>query len=208
MKKHSTRLACPDKADSEQETIRSADFDLSDETLSVKRLRLVIFNARQTPPTEDEIRTIVEIEYRPEVQKWLTEYTDPDPQKELQSYQKFFRKLPKNRRVEVLIAKSDGRLVGFLALWRLGRYMEHIASLGLSVHPDYWGAGIASKLIESAIETAKEKGFKRIEIETLAENTAMRRVAEKKGFELECVRKKRIRKDGAYHDESAYALSL
>lgn len=174
----------------------------------MNKLRLTISNARQSPPTEDEIRAIIQIEYRPEIQKWLTEYTSPYPEKELQSYQRFFRRLPKNRRVEVLIAKSDGRPVGFLALWRLGRYMEHVASLGLSVHPDYWGAGIATELIESAIEIAKEKDFTRLEIETLAENIAMRRVAEKTGFELECVRKRRIRKDGAYHDESAYALLL
>jgi len=174
----------------------------------VKGLRLEISNARRSPPTEDEIRGIIEIEHRPEVQKWLTEYVGPDPEKEFQSYQRFFRNLPKNKRVEVLIAKSDGRPAGFLALWRLGRYMKHVASLGLSIHPDYWGAGIATELVESAIETAKEKGFKRLEIETLAENTAMRRVAEKTGFKLECVRRRRIWKDGAYHDESAYSLLL
>lgn len=86
--------------------------------------------------------------------------------------------------------------------------MEHVASVGISVHPDYWGKGIAARLIKSAIELAKEKGFKRLEIETLAENAAMRHVAEKLGFKLESLRKNRIKKDGSYRDEAAYFLLL
>lgn len=171
-------------------------------------MEIDISNAKDTPLKDSDIRSIVEIECHPKVREWLIEYVDGNVEKEFQVYRRFFRNLQKHRRVEIVIAKYDGRLVGFLGLWRLGRYMQHVAGVGVSVHPDYWGNGIATQLIEFAIDTAQAKGIKRLEIETLAENSAMRRVAEKAGFKLESIRKNRIQKDEAYHDEASYFLLL
>jgi len=171
-------------------------------------LGLEIFNAKQIPLKDEDIRFIVEIECHPKVREWLIEYVDGDVEKEFQAYKRFFTNLPENTRAEILVGKYDGCVVGFLGLWKLGRYMEHVASLGVSVHPNYWEMGIATQLIRSAIGLAKEKGFKRLEIETLSENTAMRHVAEKLGFKFESVRKNRIQKNGSYHDEVSYFLLL
>jgi len=171
-------------------------------------LGLEISNAKPTPLKDEEIRSIVEIELHPEVQPWLTEHVGKDVEEVFQAYQKFFESLPTNPRAEMLVAKLDGRVVGFLGLWQLGGYYEHVASIGISVHPDHWGNGIATQLIRAAVEMAKQKGFRRLEIETLSENRGMRHVAEKLGFKLESIRKDRIRKEGSYHDEAAYFLLL
>ncbi len=171
-------------------------------------MRLEIINAKETPPNDDEIRSIVEIECHPKVREWLIEYVGWNLETEFEAYKRFFENLPKNKRAEILLAKYKEQIVGFLGLWRLGRFMEHVASLGVSVHPDYWGRGIATRLIKSAIKLAREKEFRRLEIETLAENTAMRRAAVKAGFKLERIRKDRILKDGSYHDEASYFMLL
>ncbi len=171
-------------------------------------MKLEIFNAKRILLKDGDIRSIVKIEFHPEVQEWLIEYVDESIEKEFQAYKNFFKKLPENGRAEILVAKCDGQIVGFLGLWRLGRYMEHVATVGVSVHPNYWGKGIATELIKSAVELAKKNGFKRLEIETLSENMAMRQVAEKLGFKLESLRKNRIQKDGSYHDEASYFLLL
>lgn len=173
-----------------------------------KWMGLEILNAKHIQLTDDEVRQIVEIEQHPEVSRWLTIYVDNDAEREFQSYKRFFRDLCKKRDVEVLIAKYDGRVAGFLALWRLEEYMEHVASVGISVHPDCWRKGVATGLIRSAIELAREKGFKRLEIETVAENLGMRRAAERMGFKLEGIRPKRLLKGGTYYDEAAYFLLL
>lgn len=55
--------------------------------------------------------------------------------------------------------------------------------------------GVAASLVNVSINLAREKGFRRLEIETLAENSGVRRVTEKTGFKLECVRKDGIHKD-------------
>jgi len=171
-------------------------------------LRFEISDAKQTPLKNEDIKAIVEIECHPKVREWLIEYVDGNIEKEFKAYKRFFRDLPKNNRAELLIAKHNGCVVGFLGLWRLGRYMEHVAGIGISVHPDYWGNGIATQLIESAVDIAKNKGLRRLEIETLSENTAMRHVAEKLGFILESIRKDRIQKDVSYHDEASYLMLL
>lgn len=82
--------------------------------------------------------------------------------------------------------------------------MKHVASLGVSVHPDYWGRGIATQLVKFTVRIAKKKGLKRLEIETIADNIAMRHAAEKSGFRFESIRKNRIQKDGSCHDEASY----
>jgi RimJ/RimL family protein N-acetyltransferase len=171
-------------------------------------LNLEILNAKQTHLTEESIRAIIEIEYHPKVREWLYEYICPDVQKELRDYQKFFRKLPRNRKADILIAFNDGCIVGFLGLWRLGAFMEHVATIGVSVHPDFWGKGVATQLIKSAIELAREKGIKRLEIETLSGNAQMRHVSESLGFKQESLRIERVQKDGLYYDEVSYSMHL
>lgn len=169
---------------------------------------LEIFDVKENHLSEDDIRSIVEIECHPCVREWLYDYVSHGVEKEIRDYKEFFGKLPENRKVDVLVARREGRLVGFLALWRLEAYMGHVASIGISVHPDHWGKGTATELIKSAIELAKTKRLRRLEVEALAENTPIRHVVEKLGFNLEGLKKSRVRKGGQYHDEVAYYLLL
>jgi ribosomal-protein-alanine N-acetyltransferase len=171
-------------------------------------LNLEILNAKRNPLADEDVRAIVDIECHPQVRVWLYGYGNSTFQKELRDYQEFFKKLPKNRKADILIAKFNGRTVGFLGLWKLGVNMHHVASIGVSVHPDYWGQGVATQLIKSAIELARVNGFRRLEIETLLENVPMKRITEQLGFKLESLRKERVNKDGVYHDEVVYSMLL
>ena len=167
-----------------------------------------IINVKLNPLRDEDIKAIVEIEMHPAVRKWLIDYTSESFERELEEYKKFFDEIKGDDRVEVLVAKVDGCVAGFLALWRMNEYTEHVRSIGISVHPDCWGRGIASALIKESIKLAREMGVKKLVIETLEENNAMKHVAEKLGFKLETVRKGKIFKDGSYHDEDVYTLQL
>ncbi|MEM1506940.1 MAG: GNAT family protein [Candidatus Bathyarchaeia archaeon] len=170
-------------------------------------MKLEIINAKISPLRDEEIKEIVNIERHPLVKKWLVEYADEELEKEIEEYKRFFSDLQGNNRVDVLVAKINGCVAGFLALWRMDDDGQ-IASIGISVHPDYWGKGIATNLVRESIRLAKERGIRRLIIETLEENSAMRHVAEKLGFKLEEVRKRKIFKDGDYHNEVVYSLHL
>lgn len=167
-----------------------------------------IINAKDTLLTVDEIKDIVEIESHPKVKEWLTIYVNPNSKRAIRAYRKFFKKLPRREKVDILLARRKGKVIGFLALWQLGRYMKHVATIGISVHPDYWGKKVAMRLIKSTITLARKKGYRRLEIETLSNNKAMRRLAEKSGFKLERIRKDRIQKDGLYFNEASYFMLI
>jgi len=167
-----------------------------------------IIEAKSDVLREEDIRSIVEIESNPKVCEWLYEYVPLDFEKEFKSYVQFFRKLPQNKKADILLAKCDGIIVGFLGLWRLEAYMQHVATIGVSVDPCYWGKGIGTELIKSAIDLAKRKEYRRLEIETLAENAHMRQLATKAGFKLESVRKNRVMRNELFLDEVAYFLLL
>ncbi len=171
-------------------------------------LNLEILDAKKQPLKDQEILKIVEIEHHPEVEKWLYEYEKQDFKEEFDGYIDFFKYLPRNNKVDAIIAKLDENIIGFLCIWRRGVHMEHVASIGISVHPDYWGKGVATQLIKFGIELSKTKGLKRLEIETLSNNVGMRRVAERVGFKLESVREKRVQKNGSYFDEVLYFMLL
>lgn len=171
-------------------------------------MKLEIVNAKLSPLKDEDVKAIVDIELHPAVRRWLVDYAYEDYAKEFEDYKRFFREVRGNDEVEVLIAKADDRIVGFLALWRMDDYEEHVRSIGVSVHPDYWGKGVATRLVKEAIELAREIGAKRLVIETLEENVAMRRVAEKLSFRLEFVRKNKVFKGGSRHNEYVYSLYL
>ncbi|MEM2320583.1 MAG: GNAT family N-acetyltransferase [Candidatus Bathyarchaeia archaeon] len=164
---------------------------------------LKVINAKLHLLGDEDIEAIVKIEIHPAVRRWLPGYVSDDFNRELREYRKFFHDLQNNERTEVLVAKIDGRVVGFLALWRMDEYTR---SIGVSVHPEYWGRGIATALIKESIEIARKMGVKKVVIETLAENGAMRHVAEKLGFKLESIRK--IFVSGSSYNEYVYSLQL
>lgn len=171
-------------------------------------MEVEIVNVKRSPLKDEDVKAIVDIELHPAVRKWLVDYVYENFNKEFEDYKRFFQEVQNNDKVEVLVAKISGRIVGFLALWRMDEFEEHVRSIGISVHPDYWQRGIATKLVEEAIELAKGLGAKRLIIETLEENVAMRRVAEKLNFKLEYVRKNKIFKCGSCHNEYVYSLYL
>ncbi|MEM2889314.1 MAG: GNAT family protein [Candidatus Bathyarchaeia archaeon] len=171
-------------------------------------MKTEIINAKQTKLKVKDVKAIAEIECHEKVREWLIIRVETNVEREYLAYRRFFRNLPKNRRAEILVAKNGERVAGFLGLWRYGTYMDHVAAIGISVHPDFWGKGIATRLMKAALKLAKEIGIIRLEIETRADNYAMRHVAEKAGFKLEKIRRKRIRKNGNFYDEASYYMLL
>lgn len=171
-------------------------------------MKTEIINARQTKLKVKDIKAIAEIECHDKVREWLVIRVENDVEREYLAYRRFFRNLPKTRRAEVLVAKQGDRVAGFLGLWRQGGFMDHVATIGVSVHPDFWGKKIATRLLKAGIKLAKRNELLRLEIETRSDNMAMRHVAEKSGFKLEKIRRKRIKKNGSLFDEASYYLLL
>ncbi len=159
--------------------------------------------------TDADIRALAEIEEHPEVGKWDIPAFGGDIGKATAAFKKSLGHPGMND--EFLVAKLEGRVVGFIGIHRfkgeIGE-MLHIGEIGIAIHPSNQRMGIGTQLLKACINLAKIRDFKRLEADSLAHNTAMRRLLEKTGFELEGVRKKRIRRDGKYFDKACYAMLI
>ncbi len=143
-----------------------------------------IIDAGQRPPTDDEVRDIARMESRPEVMAWDDEpIGDPDdPERSFGRYMEFFHNLERDDRI-CLLARRRGRIIGFLAIGHKPD-AKGVGNVSVMVSPEYWNLGIGTGLLIDGIRLSREGRFRALELETLEENAAMRRIALKLGFEL------------------------
>jgi putative acetyltransferase len=82
---------------------------------------------------------------------------------------------------------GSSKIVGNLTLHQHQKArLAHAAWFGMSVHPHYWGLGIGSQLVESALDLADNwLGLKRVELEVHTDNLGAIHLYKKFGFTIE-----------------------
>jgi putative acetyltransferase len=75
----------------------------------------------------------------------------------------------------------------------------HLGGLGMGVHPDYWGMGIGTKLMETIVDLADNwLNLKRFELDVNTDNPAAIHLYKKFGFVEEGVRRYHMFGDGGW----------
>jgi len=99
------------------------------------------------------------------------------------------------------VVTPDGEeLAGECGLWSIDLH-NRSAALGLALLPDARGRGLAVDVVRTLCEYGfKIRGLHRIEIETLADNAAMRATAVRAGFREEGVRRQAAWVNGEFAD--------
>lgn len=122
---------------------------------------------------------------------------------------KFIKRFAEDKRDIMLVAFSDGEVIGNAALEheRIPRY-SHRATLSVTVLRDYWGMGIGRTLVDMLSEHARSVGTSVISLEARADNE--RAIALYKGCgytEIGCY-KRFFKIRGEYHDALLMQLCL
>ncbi|WP_420632070.1 GNAT family N-acetyltransferase [Candidatus Leptofilum sp.] len=106
-----------------------------------------------------------------------------------------------------LVAILNGRLLGAIHLTQYLRpRMQHSGSMGMMVHPNAWGQGVGSKLVEAALNLADNwLNLSRLELEVYSHNRVAIHLYEKFGFEKEGLKKKAVFGNGRFLDEFVMA---
>jgi RimJ/RimL family protein N-acetyltransferase len=114
--------------------------------------------------------------------------------------------------LRIMADPGDGTVVGEVVLWReIGERLRHGATLGISVHPEWQGAGLGRRLMSAAMDWARaaEDCPRRVELRVLADNARARSLYAAFGFTVEGVRRQAVRRpDGSYVDEVLMAVLL
>lgn len=79
--------------------------------------------------------------------------------------------------------------------------LRHVAGVGISVHPDYWGIGVGSHLMQSLLDLADNwLALHRVELEVYTDNPAAVRLYERFGFVVEGTKRLQSFGDGRWAD--------
>jgi hypothetical protein len=105
-----------------------------------------------------------------------------------------------------LVAVGRGGIVGSLAALQAdgGHRPEtaHVLNIGLHLVESSRGLGIGSRMVQYAIEWAREHGFKKMEASIFTTNKRSLNLFRKAGFTEECMKLKKFRIGRDYIDEA------
>ena len=103
---------------------------------------------------------------------------------------------------EFAAVTPEGRVVGEAGLSGCPRpRLKHVGSLGMMVHPEFWGQGVGSALMEAMMDVADNYlMLVRVELEVFTDNQRAIRLYERFGFETEGVRRMAAVRQGRYAD--------
>ena len=105
---------------------------------------------------------------------------------------------------ELMLLCFDGeRHVGNCSIMAAGGMMRqaHRCGVAIALYQEYWGKGIGRKMMEIALETARQMGYEQAELDVVSANEAAIRLYEKLGFRQYGVFPHNMKyRDGSYAD--------
>jgi L-amino acid N-acyltransferase YncA len=116
----------------------------------------------------------------------------------------FIANFPERGIFHVAVRQPDQRIVGFQNLEPLATYtraLDHVGVVGTYVDLDVRRQGVARRLFEATLGTARRKGYDKIFTFVRADNQAALQTYLKQGFHIIGTAHRHARIDGRYIDE-------
>ena len=107
--------------------------------------------------------------------------------------------LAENAAARYWVAEEDGRVVGYVGLWRV---LDEGQIMDVAVLPSHRRRGIATELLEALIEDCEAAGIDRLLLEVREKNVGALALYERLGFEREGLRR------GYYPDDGDNAVLM
>lgn len=105
-----------------------------------------------------------------------------------------------------VVEKASGELAGDALLWGIDNH-NRLAHLGVSLRPSFRGRKLGEDVVQVLCHYGfAVRGLHRLQLETLGDNAAMRRAAQRAGFEHEGTLRKAAWVSGEYLDEVVYGV--
>jgi RimJ/RimL family protein N-acetyltransferase len=122
---------------------------------------------------------------------------------------RYLRAIRRYPNAAVFVAEDEGRIVGRLSIARDQHpASKHVADLGLMVAMSHRRRGIGTKLLEAALEWARQSEVRKLELHVFPYNEAAIRLYENFGFVREGYRRGHYRRGSQYVDAILMAYEL
>ncbi len=115
----------------------------------------------------------------------------------------FIRAKEEDERELMLLCFEGDRHVGNCSVMAVSGLMRqvHRCEVAIALYKEYCGRGIGKKMLQTALETAKQMGYEQAELEVVSSNQAAIRLYEKLGFKQYGVLPHNMKyRDGSYAD--------
>ncbi|MCC0763526.1 ribosomal protein S18-alanine N-acetyltransferase [Clostridioides sp. ES-S-0006-03] len=97
-----------------------------------------------------------------------------------------FRKELSNEVAKYIVAKLDGKVVGYVGIWLI---LDEGHINNVAVHSDYRGKKIGDKLIKRLVDLCKDNNIASMTLEVRASNKIAQNLYRKYGFKIGGIRK-------------------
>lgn len=97
-----------------------------------------------------------------------------------------FAKELKNDVARYLVAKIDGKIVGYVGIWFV---VDEGHITNVAVHSDYRGKKIGDELVKALVELCRENNIASMTLEVRVSNVVAQNLYKKYGFKLAGIRK-------------------
>ena len=97
-----------------------------------------------------------------------------------------FKEELNNEVARYLVAKLDGKVVGYVGIWFV---MDEGHITNVAVHSDYRGRKIGDKLVQALVELCRENNIVSMTLEVRVSNIVAQNLYKKYGFKLAGIRK-------------------
>ena len=122
---------------------------------------------------------------------------------------RYLRAIRRYPNAAVFVAEDEGLIVGRLSIARDQHpASKHVADLGLMVAMSHRRRGIGTKLLEAALEWARESEVRKLELHVFPHNEAAIKLYERFGFVQEGYRRGHYRRGGEYVDAILMAYEV
>jgi ribosomal protein S18 acetylase RimI-like enzyme len=108
-----------------------------------------------------------------------------------------------------LVALDRQQVIGWCDITRAAQPpYRHSGTLGMGLLPEHRGVGVGRKLLAAALDSARHAGFERVELSVFADNGPAIGLYRAIGFQLEGIRRRYRKLDGAFTDGLIMAILL
>jgi RimJ/RimL family protein N-acetyltransferase len=122
---------------------------------------------------------------------------------------RYLRAIRRYPNAAVFVAEDDGLIVGRLSIARDQHpASKHVADLGLMVAMSHRRQGIGTKLLEAALEWARQSDVRKLELHVFPHNEAAIKLYERFGFVQEGYRHGHYRRGSQYVDAILMAYEV